>query len=262
MMDVAVVQNRVFQKREDTFTHIRSLLGKVPDSTDLIVFPEMFSTPYEYDCFERDAETKDGESCHFLKEIAIAYHALVIGGSMPERVGNAVFNTTFVYDKTGTMITKYRKQHLFAVEYPDGSTFDESRVLSAGQGDCLFDTDHGRIGVMICFDVRFPVLASRLAKSGAQYFAVPAAFNTYTGPMHWHVTMRARAIDNQTFLFAASPARNSHGSYEPYGHSLIVDPFGIILAEASESPDVITATIDPGQVSRARKTIPIMKTHR
>ncbi len=257
MMNVAIVQNKVYERKEDTFEHIVSLLDDLDDDVDMIVFPEMFSTPYQADCFRPYSETSHGESHRFLKEIAMKHTAVVVGGSVPERADERIYNTSWVFDSEGKRIAHYRKQHLFAVEYPDGTVFDEGDVLTAGQEDVTFDTDFGRMGLMICFDVRFPSFAERLTDSGATFLLVPAAFNTYTGPMHWHVTMRARAIDNQVFLMAAGPSRNSYGSYDPYGHSLIVDPLGNIISEANEQPEVIQAAIDTQLIDQARQSIPI-----
>jgi len=257
MINVAIIQNKVYEKKEDTFKHITTMLTDLKDEIDMIVFPEMFSTPYQYDYFRRYAEKTHGVSYRFLKEVAIKHNAVVVGGSVPERSNGYIYNTSWVFDSKGKQIAHYRKKHLFAVEYPDGTVFNEGDVLTAGQQDVVFDTSLGKMGLMICFDVRFPSFAERLTDSGATFLLVPAAFNTYTGPMHWHVTMRARAIDNQVFLMAASPARDSYGSYEPYGHSLIVDPLGNIISEAKEQPEVIQATIDPAFIHEARRILPI-----
>jgi omega-amidase len=163
-----------------------------------------------------------------------------------------------VFDPDGTMVARYRKIHRFAITYPDGSTYDEADVLSAGEDIVTVDTPHGTIGLMICFDIRFPLLAMRLRQQGAKLLVVPAAFNTTTGPKHWHLSMRSRAVDNQCFVIACAPAVDGAGTYPYYGHSLVVDPDGSVLADLGEDESVVTLEIDMDLVNGVRRRLPIV----
>ncbi len=183
----------------------------------------------------------------------------MVGGSFPESVGALTYNTCLIIAPDGGTIAKYRKMHLFEITYPDGRTFGENRVLTPGKEIVVFPTAFGPMGVMICFDIRFPRLADLIAEAGARVIFVPAAFNTFTGPLHWHITFRARATDNQLFMIGASPSRNSAGGYEPYGHSLACDPFGRIIGELGENEDVLIVDLDLGAIEQARAAIPIRR---
>ncbi len=259
-MKVLMIQNKVCENMFETFEKIRMLIGKIDFKTiDFVVLPEMFATPYELQYFRQYQEDETGKVYEFLKKMAKDTHTYVIGGSFPEKAGDRIYNTACVFDRSGNRIAKYRKIHLFEVEYPDGTTFSESAVLSAGQKICVFDTEYGKLGLMICFDIRYPEQAEMLQKAGAQMIFVPAAFNSFTGPLHWETTFRARAIDNQVFLAGSSPSADSFGDYRIYGHSLVVDPLGKIIGQLDEKEAYLIVDIDLAENEKARKQIPILK---
>jgi predicted amidohydrolase len=257
-MKVLVIQNQVFETIKENIDHLDTLM-KAREDIDFIVFPEMFTTPYEHKYFKKNKQASDGPVLDFIKRIANQYQAYVIGGSIPEYDKGNLYNSTYVVDRFGDIISRYRKIHLFSVTYPNGKSFSESDLLSAGKDIVTFNTEFGTMGVMICFDLRFPMLAKRLREKGSLVIFTPAAFNTYTGPMHWHTTFKARAIDNQIFLIGASPSRKSFGDYEPYGHSLVVDPLGKIIGELGEDEDMMVIDIDLNKIKEARASIPIVK---
>ncbi len=259
-MKLLVIQNQVMEGIEDNLTHLNNLFSTISHQNfDFIILPEMFTTPYELQYFKKNAEGKNGQVLKFLKEIAIKFKSYVIGGTVPELDNNKIYNTSFILNRSGEMITQYRKIHLFSVTYPNGEVFKESDVLTPGNEIISFDTEFGKMGIMICFDIRFPVLAHLLQKQGVKAIFVPAAFNTFTGPMHWHTTFKARAIDNQLFMIGSSPSRNSIGNYEPFGHSLIVNPLGEIINELNENEGHIISDIDLKDIDKARESIPIVK---
>lgn len=262
-MKVLIVQNSVFQEIADTLNHIEDLLDKQEkDNIDLIVFPEMFTTPYQHDAFDQYRQTKTGPVSMFLSRIAKRYHAYVIGGSVPYLDQETLYNTTFVYEPKGEVIGRYDKIHLFEVTYPDGQHFNEADTLGAGQTTLVFETPWAKIGVMICFDVRFPELAEALMKQGADVIVVPAAFNEYTGPLHWETTFRARAIDNQLFMIGCSPSAASFGNYKTYGKSLVVDPLGVVIQSLGRDPACLLVNLDIAQVKKTREQLPIVKNKR
>jgi len=262
-MNVIVLQNKVYQDIARTLREITNqLMNCNSEHVDFIILPEMFMSPYELESFTLYKQTKSGEVVDFLRNIAIKYHAYVIGGSIPFFDNNNLYNTSFVFDRKGNIIYRYDKLYLFEVTYPDGSTFRERDVLKAGNKPGIFETEFGKMGLMICFDIRFPELAEQLTREGAKVIFVPAAFNTFTGPLHWQVTLRARAIDNQLFVIACSPSRDSVGDYDVYGHSIVISPLGKVIQELDEFSGVIKVDVDLNEIAHARNVIPIIKNKR
>ncbi|CAE7889029.1 Nit2 [Symbiodinium sp. KB8] len=162
----------------------------------------------------------------------------------------------------GTLIAKHRKVHLFDIDIPGKMTFKESETLSAGDSITTVDTPYGKIGIGICYDMRFPQLALAYRDSGCSLLVYPGAFNTTTGPLHWELLQRGRAVDNQAFVITASPCRNPDSKYQAWGHSTIVDPWGAIVATTEHEAATFVADLDLGQVETVRKQIPIMKQER
>ncbi|MCF7926098.1 MAG: carbon-nitrogen hydrolase family protein [Candidatus Izimaplasma sp.] len=256
-MKVTLVQSDIKETKEENIAHIKRI---IPDDlqTDILVLPEMFVTPYQNDYFAQNAIQKNDEDYKIIASIAKQYSCYLIAGSVPEKRNNTLYNTTFVFDKTGKEIARYAKRHLFKVTYPSGKTYDESDILSAGDSLAIVDTEFGKIGLMICFDIRFPLLAKKYQEQGVKMIIVPAAFNTYTGPLHWHLTFRARAVDNQLFMVGVSQSRDSFGTYEPYGHSLVVGPLGHIISECQTAEAIQTIDVDLADIKSARQSIPIV----
>ena len=258
-MRVCVVQNKVYKRISDTLKQIDDLIRNVSTSFDLLVLPEMFTTPYDVAYFEEYAQEKNGEVMTFLRKLAIKYNTFIVGGSVPFKEDNKLMNRLFVINQKGDIIKSYDKIHLFEITYPDGSSFDEADVLTAGDTPVTFEMLGIKIGVMICFDIRFPYLAETLMEDGAKLIVVPGAFNSYTGPLHWRTTFESRAIDNQLYMIGCSPCSNSYGSYQTYGHSIVVDPFGKVLNELDDKEGIFVIDIDLDTVEKARNTIPIIK---
>ena len=159
--------------------------------------------------------------------------------------------------RTGRSRQKHRKVHLFDIDVAGGQQFFESDTLSPGQHYTLFDTPFGKVGVAICFDVRFAELFRILALEGAQLIVVPAAFNMTTGPAHWELLFRARALDNQCFLAGCAPARDETAGYVSYAHSLVCDPWGRVQAQAGAAPELLICDIDFAQADAVRAQIPV-----
>jgi deaminated glutathione amidase len=171
----------------------------------------------------------------------------------PEKIANRAF----LISPAGLVTARYDKIHMFDVDLPNGETYRESRNFAPGDTAVLADLPWGKIGITICYDMRFPGLYRALAQAGATMIAVPAAFTVPTGKAHWHTLLRARAIETQCFVFAAAQAGVHPNGRQTYGHSLIIAPWGEILAEADgESPMVITADIDMAAVAEARSRVP------
>lgn len=167
-----------------------------------------------------------------------------------------IYNRGFLLDDTGQVRSRYTKIHMFDIQLSEADVYRESASVEAGSGAVVMDTPVGTMGHTICYDLRFPHLYREMAQAGAQILAVPAAFTKKTGEVHWHVLNRARAIENGAYVFAPCAVGNVPGGGAAYGHSLIVDPWGKIIAEGGEAPTVVLAEIDVSQVKDARARIP------
>jgi hypothetical protein len=165
-------------------------------------------------------------------------------------------NRSFLIDRRGDVVARYDKIHMFDVDLANGESYRESRNYRAGELAVVADLPWGRLGVTVCYDLRFPALYRALAEAGASFLSIPAAFTRQTGETHWHVLLRARAIENGCFVFAAAQGGRHENGRETFGHSLVVDPWGKILAEGGTEPGVILADVDPAQVAAARSRIP------
>lgn len=235
----------------------------VQQGAGVVVLPEMFNCPYHQKQFPRFAETEpDGESVKYLAELAREYDCYLVGGSIPEQEGERLYNTSLVFNPQGKIIAKHRKVHLFDVDIPGGICFQESAVLSPGGRTTSFPTKFGRFGLAICYDIRFPELFRLMVAEDVKLVIVPAAFNMTTGPAHWDVLFRARAIDNQIFMVGVSPARDENSCYVAYGHSLVVDPFGKIIWQAGAEETVGVVCIDMDMVEQTRQGLPLLKHRR
>jgi deaminated glutathione amidase len=178
-------------------------------------------------------------------------------GSLAVKVSaDKAANRSFLIDRRGDVVARYDKIHMFDVDLANGESYRESRSYRAGDLAVVADLPWGRLGVTVCYDLRFPALYRALAEAGASFLSIPAAFTKQTGEAHWHVLMRARAIENGCFVFAAAQGGKHENGRETFGHSLVVDPWGQIIAEAGTEPGVIVAEVDPAQVAAAHSRIP------
>ncbi len=245
-------------------------LGKAIDMIDraakegveMVILPEMFNCPYDTNKFKAYAESRDSSKSIKAVSTAAKNHGVyLVAGSIPELLDGKIYNSCFIFDRKGQIIDVHRKMHLFDVDIPD-IEFKESDTITSGDRVTVVDTDPIKIGVAICYDMRFPELFRLMALKGADIMVVPGAFNMTTGPAHWKTTVRARAIDNQTYVAAVSPARNTNLSYVAYGHSIIVDPWGTVMGEAGYGEEIICATIDISYINNVREELPLLKNRR
>jgi predicted amidohydrolase len=193
------------------------------------------------------------------RELGIHLHI----GSMAIRLpDDHIANRSFVIAPNGAVVGRYDKIHMFDVDLSGGESYRESATYRAGDTAVLADLPWTKLGLTICYDVRFPVLHRTLAKAGASVIAVPAAFTKKTGEAHWHVLLRARAIETGSYIVAAAQAGRHEDGRDTYGHSMIIDPWGKILAEAGDAPGTIIADIDPAFSLSARQAIPALLNQR
>ena len=254
--NLAVCQLRTELVYGETMAKAEAMLRDAAAAgADVAVLPEMFSCPYDRRYFRTFAEMGHEDSCRRLADWARKYHLLLIGGSVPEVDGELLYNTSFVFNAEGQQLARHRKIHLFDVDLP-GMHFHESHTFTPGSDITVFDSEFGRVGVAICFDVRFPELFRAMARRGAELICLPAQFNMTTGPAHWEATMRMRAVDNELFFVAASAARFEGFSYECWGHSLILDPYGTALAAADEKEQLLLAEVNRARIAEVRAQLP------
>ncbi len=257
---LGIVQMAVHENKNRVVDKAMENVAMLADrGANIIVLPEMFNCPYETHRFEEYAEAEAGATWTRMKEISKAKSIYLIGGSIPEKAGDYIYNTTFVFDPEGQQIGKHRKIHMLDIDIQNGQYFRESDALSAGDTPTVVETIYGKIGVAICYDIRFPELARYMVKKGAQMLIYPAAFNMTTGPAHWELLFRSRAVDNQVFAVGCAPARNYDSSYISYGHSIVVNPWGDVIGELNEDEGFMIGTIDFEEVTRIREQLPLLK---
>lgn len=265
-LKVALIQFTVTADKAANLTTVRKRVTEAASAgAKMVVLPECFNSPYAVTAFPKYAETiPSGETTQFLSKLAKDSGVFLIGGSIPESRDGKYFNTNVDFSPTGEIIGKHSKVHLFDIDVPGKIRFMESDVLTGGSAATVVDLPgYGKAGVGICYDVRFPELAlAATSKGGAFAMIYPGAFNTTTGPLHWQLLARARAVDNQVYVILCSPSRDMTSSYHAYGHSLVVDPWGKVLAEAGEGDEIVYATLEPEPLDSVRASIPVLTQRR
>lgn len=256
---ILALQKKTLPTPEENLEKVRRMLEEAADpAPDFIVLPEIFTCPYDNSCFPVFAQEEGGPVFRELSRIAKEHHAWLIGGSVPERTGEGnICNTSYIFDRDGQLAARHRKVHLFDIDVPGGQYFRESDVLTPGDSPTVFDTEFGRMGVCICFDIRFPDLFLQMRSEGVRMVFVPAAFNMTTGPAHWETLFRSRALDQQIFMLGCSPARDMQASYTAYGHSILTDPWGRVVRELDEKEGVLCEQIDLNYTDAVRQQIPL-----
>ncbi|MBQ6635875.1 MAG: carbon-nitrogen hydrolase family protein [Lachnospiraceae bacterium] len=269
-MKAAILQTKVFAEKEKNIRQLEEILdcGKT-EGADLVTLPEMFACPYETGNFPLYAEPEGGPSWQALSALAKKHHIYLSAGSMPEfgaaaegQTGRRVYNTAYVFDRGGRQIGKHRKAHLFDINVTGGQCFRESDTLSPGNQITCFDTEFGKVGLCVCYDFRFPETARLMAQDGAKLILVPAAFNMTTGPAHWELMFRQRAVESQCYVIGTAPARDVESSYISWGHSIAVDPWGTVLAQMDEKEGIRLVEFDFDYLEKVRQELPLLKHRR
>ena len=259
----AIIQIKPEYDKVANINHAISLIKKAADTgAQLITLPEIFFYPYELLALRRVADD-DNATVEKLQEAAQKNKVHLCTGSIARRTqdGKGIQNTAYLIAPSGEVLLSYSKCHLFDVTFKDLHV-RESLIFTPGTGVKVAETPLGAIGMLICYDIRFPELARTCVLKGAEILIVPAAFNTVTGPPHWHTLFRARAIENQVYILAASQARIDTSTYHAYGHSLFVDPWGTIQSEAGIDEEIIYADFDKEVLDNTRQRLPLLKQRR
>uniref|UniRef100_A0A667I6K6 Omega-amidase NIT2 n=1 Tax=Lynx canadensis TaxID=61383 RepID=A0A667I6K6_LYNCA len=235
---LALIQLQVSSVKSDNLTRACGLVREAAtQGAKIVSLPECFNCPYGTKYFPQYAEKIPGESTQKLSEVAKECSIYLIGGSVPEEDAGKFYNTCAVFGPDGTLLIKYRKLHLFDIDVPGKITFHESETLSPGDSFSTFDTR-------------------------CQLLVYPGAFNLTTGPAHWELLQRGRAVDNQVYVATASPARDDQASYVAWGHSTVVSPWGDVLAKAGTEETIVYSDIDLKRLAEIRQQIPIFSQKR
>ena len=262
-LKLALCQMNVIDDKEENLRKASSIINIASNKADFIVLPEMFNCPYSNDKFlEYCEEEKDSYTLNIISKLAKSNQIYILSGSIPEKEDGKLYNTSYLFNKDGNIIAKHRKMHLFDIDVKDKITFKESDVLTAGDDFTIVKTDFGKIGIGICYDIRFPELARIMVENGALILFYPGAFNMTTGPAHWELLFRARALDNQVYCVGVAPALNKNASYHSFGHSIVANPWGEIISEAGQKEEVIFCEINLDEIKKVREELPLLKNKR
>jgi omega-amidase len=261
---IGQVQMHITEDKDQNLENASNLIDQaVSKGADIVVLPEMFNCPYKSSFFVEFAEMKGEKTYSFLSKKAEEHKIYLVGGSIPEKTKkNNIYNTAFIFDRNGKQIGRHRKTHLFDIDVKGRQTFKESDTLTPGKSVTVVETEFGKVGIMICYDIRFPEFARMTIERGARMIIVPGAFNMTTGPAHWEMIFRARAVDNQVFMIGTAPARDVNNFYVSYGNSIIVSPWGDILNRLDGEEEVMVTEIDLDEITRIREQLPVLKQRR
>lgn len=261
-LTVTVVQNSADGEVARNLERIEALLRGQPVG-DLLALPEVFAIRGRDEDYRARAESLSGSILARLAALATRCHCWVLAGSVIERAEGKLFNTSVLLNRSGRIAAAYRKIHLFEAYLDNGQVVREHDLYQAGDNPVMAALEGWQCGLAICYDVRFPELFRYYAECGAHLFFVPANFTQKTGQDHWETLIRARAIENQAFVVAPDQCgANPATGIASYGHSLVVGPWGEILAQAGNAEGVITARLDPAELTRTRARIPVLRHRR
>jgi len=263
-LKTALIQMQVTEDKSSNLHNARNWIERCADQgATLMMLPEMFCCPYASSTFPKYAEPAGGLSWQMLSDAARCKQVYLVGGSIPESdASGRIFNTCFIFNPLGQQIGRHRKMHLFDIDISGGQRFFESDTLSPGNQVTVVDTEFGRLGVAICYDLRFPELARLMTLQGARILAYPGAFNMTTGPAHWDILFRTRALDNQVYMLGCAPARDETAGYVSYGHSLVASPWGRIIDQLGAEEGCLLAEIELDEVERVRRELPLLRHRR
>jgi deaminated glutathione amidase len=265
-MKVSLVQMNSINDKAANIAQARALIERAvaEESPDWVLLPEQFDWAGGVKVDKaRNAETLPGGPAYAMAQELAARHGIFLhAGSFMEKIegDERIHNTSVVFDREGREIARYRKIHLFDVTAPDGVSYKESATVKPGDLVVTYDCEGVKVGCTICYDLRFPGLFQALADRGAEMIAVPSAFTQQTGKDHWEVLLRARAIETETYICAAAQTGTftvNNETRATYGHSLVADPWGLVVAKASDGVGVVSTRLDMALVKRVRKMIPV-----
>lgn len=258
-LKIALIQLLQAEEAAENRRRAAELIAEAAQQAELVLLPEMWALPYQMEILRGAAEEPDAVdgTVRWLREQAGRHGIWLQGGTVPLAApGGRILNAATLCSPDGDLFFTYNKNHLYDVDLP-GMQVTESAAVVPGEHCRVAETPWGSTGVAVCYDLRFPELFRALAQQGAQLVCVPAVFNRVSGPPHWELLVRARALDTQLFVAACAPADNPRFAYRPYAHSLVVDPWGEVIARADDGETVLHATLDFERVQEVRRRLPV-----
>lgn len=253
MLKIALLQIKTSPDYRENFRNAVRLL-KQTEPADITVLPESFLFP-----FGSDSNVPPDEIERMLNELAALVPSVFIAGTVPEKTESGNYNTAFVFNNYGReRLGKYRKVHLFDVDLP-GVTTNESDRYRSGEKAEIIETPYGKVGIAVCYDIRFPEQFIDYAHQDARLMIVPASFSAVTGPLHWEVLNRARALDSQSFVLACTPAENHELDFPVYAGTMVTDPYGQVMARADKDEEILYAELDMDYPDKVRRELPTLK---
>ena len=261
---IALCQMNVVDNKQENILKATSMINEAANqNSNFIILPEMFNCPYSNDKFvEYAEEEKSSITLDNISKLAKKHGVYILAGSIPENEDSKIYNTSYLFNTNGEIIAKHRKMHLFDIDVKGKIYFKESDTLTPGNQFSVAQTAFGKIGIGRCYDVRFPQLAQINVSKGAKILFYPGAFNMTTGPAHWELLFRARALDNQVFCVGVAPALNEDASYHSYGHSIVVNPWGEVVCQLGQKEELKIVKINLNEIEKVREEIPILKNKR
>lgn len=271
-LKIALCQMNVIDNKEKNITKAISMIKNAKkEGADIAILPEMFNCPYDNEKFKEYAEfVEDSYTLKSIADISKNDNIYVLAGSIPEKKiinetnEEKIYNTSFLFNDNGKILGYHRKMHLFDIDVKDKIYFKESDTLDHGDKVTVIDTESkiGKIGIGICYDIRFLELSRIMALEGAKILIYPGAFNLTTGPAHWELLFKSRALDNQVFTIGVSPCLNEFNNYHAYGHSIVCNPWGEVIKQGSYEEELLIVDIDLDEIVNTREEIPILKNRR
>jgi deaminated glutathione amidase len=260
-LPVAAIQLNANHTRQENLVQAERLVRQAAaQGAKLVVLPEMCNGYGHLGAIAEQAEPIPGESSELFRHLAQELNIWLLAGSICQQSENACYNTSLLFNSQGQEAMRYQKMHLFQVELPNKPAIREADFIQGGKEIGICETSLGNLGVAICYDLRFPELFRKLSEQGMEILLFPSAFTQFTGRDHWEILLRARAIENQCFVIAANQCgRHDDQSAPSYGHSLILDPWGRILAEATEPEQIIYATLKSDTLKVVKECLPALR---
>lgn len=260
---IALCQMDVAAGKKD---NLLKAAGMVADAAakeaDFAILPEMFVCPFANANFAPNAEEPGGKTVKFLGSLAREHGLYLIGGSIPETENGRIYNTSYLFDRKGSILARHRKMHLFDAVLGNGTVYRESDTIAPGDQVTVAETEFGPVGLAVCFDIRFSELFRLMSLQGARMIFHPAAFNLSTGPAHWEISVRMRALDQQCYVVSCAPARNMKSVYCSYANSMIAGPDGAIEARMGTEEGVLVTEIDLDSIEKNKRMLPILSGRR
>ncbi|XP_048755634.1 omega-amidase NIT2-like isoform X1 [Ostrea edulis] len=264
---IALLQLLARDSKSKILQRTEEYISQAADNgTKLAILPELFTTELHPPVFmEKKENVPDGETCQAMSHLAKKYNMHIVAGSVAEQITGSekMKNTSIIFNPKGELVGKYTKMHSFDVDLGERLSIHESEWFEHGNSPTTFKTDICKVGVGICIDIRFPEISRYFTEQGCNLHVYLGAFSAArTGPAHWDVLARARAIDNQVYLAACSPARDDSHHYVAWGHSVVVDPWGKIISQAESEESMIYADLDMNYLNEMREQLPVEEIRR